>query len=262
MTIDLSFLSLLFLLSLIIPLGYFSKKLKLNILKNSLVSIFRMFFQLTLVGLYLQYIFDINNSIINFLYVILMILIAALSGTRTLNLKLKKSYHLIFSSMCIPVIFLVIFFNFFILRPDPILDAKYLIPITGMILGNSLKSTIMSLNNFFGIFKKSEDEYIYSIGLGATKIEALKPYIKSSILSVLKPAVADMATLGIVTLPGMMTGQILGGSSPTTAIKYQIAIMILIFSAKIYNSILVLFLSSYFFFDDYDLPLKNIFKNK
>jgi putative ABC transport system permease protein len=153
-------------------------------------------------------------------------------------------------------------FSILILKSKPIFDAKYFIPITGMILGNSLKSTIMSLNNFFNIFERSENEYIYSIGLGASRIEALKNYIKSSVSAVLKPAVADMATLGIVALPGMMTGQILGGSSPMKAVKYQIAIMILIFAAKIYNSVLLMYLSSYFFFDDYDMPITSIFKKR
>lgn len=262
MTVDLSFMSLLILLVLLTPLALISSKLELELIKPAGISIIRMFIQLNLVGIYLQYIFNLNNNFINFAYVLLMISVASFSALESLNLKLRKNYILIFSSLFVPVIFLVMIFSIFVLKPKPILDAKYFIPITGMILGNSLKSTIMSLNNFFNIFEKSKNEYIYSIGLGATRFEALKNYIKSSITAVLKPAIVDMATLGIVALPGMMTGQILGGSSPMKAVKYQIAIMILIFAAKIYNSFLLMYLSSRFFFDDYDMPINSIFKKK
>ena len=260
MTVDLSLTSLFILLIFLVPLAFISHKLELKLVKPTSISIIRMFIQLNLVGIYLQYIFNLNNNLINFAYVILMITVASFSAISSLNLKLRKSFLLVFSSLFIPAIFLILIFSIFILKPTPILDAKYFIPITGMILGNCLKSTIMSLNNFFNIFEKSENEYIYSIGLGATRFEALKVYIKSSITTVLKPAIADMATLGIVALPGMMTGQILGGSSPMKAVKYQIAIMILIFAAKIYNSFLLMYLSSHIFFDDYDMPKSSMFK--
>jgi putative ABC transport system permease protein len=116
------------------------------------------------------------------------------------------------------------------------------------------------MTSFLSIFKNRKKEYLYTLGLGASKLEALKPYMAESINLSLRPAIATMATLGIVKLPGMMTGQILAGNLPMIAIKYQIAVMILIFGAQMYNAFFILILASRFFFDDYMLPRENMLK--
>ena len=88
-----------------------------------------------------------------------------------------------------------------------ILEAKYTIAIGGMLLGNALSGNIIATGNFYERLKRDEDRYLYYLATGASKMEALFPYFRGSIVSALKPTVANMATMGIVFLPGMMTGQ-------------------------------------------------------
>ena len=87
---------------------------------------------------------------------------------------------------------------------------------------------------------KDENLYFYKLSLGATKFEALLPFAKQSFIAALNPTIATMATMGIVSLPGMMTGQILGGSVPLVAIKYQIAIMVAILASTVLSILLSL----------------------
>lgn len=260
MTVDISFLALLALSLILVPFIFISYHFKLNLLREAFISVFRMYIQLILVGVYLQYIFQINNTYINIVYIIIMICVATFSVINALSLKILKSFLIVFSPMLVLSLLLSTFFHFFIIRIDNIFDAKYFIPIIGMLLGNCLRANIICLNNFFQVFKDNEKEYLYTLALGATKLEALKPYMSSSLKVVLKPAFADIATLGIVTLPGMMTGQILGGASPMIAIKYQIAIMLMILAIKIYNSNICLLLCTKYFFDEYHIPNQSFFK--
>lgn len=257
--IDISYLYLFFILLTLTPLIYISKYYRLNIIKRSLFVIGRMFIQLSLVGIYLQYLFKLDNALVNFIYLIIMIIAASGSIVNNINIKYRYGLPVIFTALIIPTLLLLGFFNGFILNLDNIFNPKYLIPISGMLLGNSLSAIIIALNNFLNIFKDNEKTYLFHISLGANKFEALWPYIKGSLSNVISPVLASLATMGIVTLPGMMTGQILGGALPITAIKYQIAIMLLIFAIKVYASLISLILVGKFYFDDYSMPKKQIF---
>jgi len=259
MTKNITFLSILYLGVFIVLLLTILYKLRIKLVKKSILSIIRMFIQLSLVGIYLQYIFLWDNPFINIGYLFIMIFTATFSIGRSVEVKIRKIFPLLTVTVGGPLIIILIFFGHFLIGLDNPLEAKYLIPISGMLLGNTLNGNIITLNTFFKTFRSNEEEYLYSLGLGATKHEALRPYIKEGISSSIAPTIAYLATMGIVSLPGMMTGQILGGSLPLTAIKYQIAIMLAIFSCKFFSSFLTLYITSNVFFDDYHMLDKNIF---
>ena len=107
-----------------------------------------------------------------------------------------------------------------------------------MLLGNSLTGIIISINAFYRGIQDDESAYFQRLSLSASRKEALLPYYKNAIAASLNPTIASLETMGLVALPGMMTGQILGGSSPIVAIKYQIAIILAILIAR-YFSVLV-----------------------
>lgn len=256
---DITFISLSYMGIFILPILILFYKLKILLIKDTLTSIFRMFVQLTLVGIYLQYIFRWNNPIINLIYLFIMIMFSAFSTGKSVDLKLSRIFPIIILTTGVPLLIVLIFFNSVLIGLTNPFEATYLIPISGMLLGNSLKGNIITLNTFFKTFRGNEDEYLYSLGMGARKYEALLPYIKEALFSSIAPAIAAMATLGIVSLPGMMTGQILGGSLPLTAIKYQIAVMLAIFSTTVSANFLGLLGVTKLFFNEYHLLDKSIF---
>jgi putative ABC transport system permease protein len=96
--------------------------------------------------------------------------------------------------------------------------------------------------------------------LGATRREAVRPYFRNAVKAALNPTIAGMATMGLVSLPGMMTGQILGGSEPWIAVKYQIAIMICIFSSSTLACIMNLKLGLKIAFNAFDVLREEVIK--
>lgn len=257
---NISWLSLILSLSLLIIPIILSKMYSLGIIKETFISIFRMFIQLFLVGLFLEIIFDKNNPFLTLLWLILMIGVATSSIIYKSKLKLKLFFVPIFLSIIINLGVMLIFFNVIIIETNNFFEAKYVISIGGMLLGNFLKGNIIGINNFYNAIKEKENEYLFSLGLGANQNEALKPFMRNSLKASIDPTLVTVATIGLVALPGMMTGQILGGVSPILAIKYQIAIMLLIYITRIVGVYLLLKFTINISFDKYGVLKKNIWE--
>lgn len=257
---DLSLFSMLMcVVLLLVPFVVFTY-FKVDLSKKLLVSTLRMAIQLLLIGVFLEYLFRLNNWLVNLLWLLLMLTVATFSVIN--NSKLKRSFFVrpVLLAFVLSNLFVVLYFNFFIIRLNDIFDAKYIIAIGGMILGNSLRSNVVGLGDFYQVLKKDESLYLYRLSLGATKYEAILPFAKKSFYAALAPTVATMATMGIVSLPGMMTGQILGGSVPLVAIKYQIAIMVAILAATVLSILLSIVFAARSSFDKYGVLKKEVVK--
>jgi putative ABC transport system permease protein len=244
---------------LLVPL-VLSLVFKLQIIRSMFMAIIRMAIQLFLMALFLKYLFQWNNPWINIAWLIVMVIVATFSVVKSSNLNWRFFLLPVFLSLLISVFCVILFFNSTILRLPFVLDAKYFIVIGGMLLGNSLRGNIIGMSTFFKDLKRNEERYLYHLSLGASKREATMPYLRNSLTSALKPTIASMATIGIVFIPGMMTGQILGGSTPMTAIKYQIAIMVAIFVILSIAMTLTLMLTLKMSFNEYGILNKGIMK--
>ena len=97
---------------------------------------------------------------------------------------------------------------------------------------------------------REKNSYYYLLGNGATTDEATAPFVKQALIRAFSPAIANMAVMGLVALPGTMIGQILGGSTPDVAIKYQMMIIVITISASMISLMLTLNLSKRITFDD------------
>lgn len=213
---------------LIIPLGisYFHQ---LELGKEMLIAIFRMGVQLSLVGIYLNYLFEHDNILVNTLWLLIMIVIGASSVLSKANLPLFPLFSSIATGLLLAMIPMIILLCAVVVRPSPLFSAQYMIPLAGMLLGNSLSGNIVALQNLFSAYQQRRSEYEAALSLGASPQYASRPFVRSAMKKSMAPLLASMATIGLVTLPGMMTGQILGGASPLIAVKYQLMIMIAIF---------------------------------
>lgn len=234
---------------------------KLGIIKNLLVSTLRMAVQLLLIGFFLEYLFRFNHWAVNIGWLISMITVAMFSVLKNSHLRVSHFAYPVLVSFIISNFFVVVYFNSFIVKLDFVFDAKYLIAIGGMVLGNTLRSNVVGLGDFYKSLHRDEALYFYRLSLGATKFEALMPFAKKSFLAALNPTIATMATMGIVSLPGMMTGQILGGSVPLVAIKYQIAVMIAVLASTVLSISLSLISTVYVSFNKNGMLKKDLMKN-
>jgi putative ABC transport system permease protein len=259
---DLSILSLVSLAVFLIPVFFINRRLGLGINRTMVTSVVRMCVQLSFVGLYLEFLFRFNSPVLNTVYLLIMISIACQSIVRSSRLRVKKLFIPVFLSLAIPFVMVLFFFNAVVVRIDNLFEAKYLIPIGGMLLGNCLRSIIVGLNGFYSGIRKDEKVYLYSLSLLGSRIQALMPYFRENFLAAVTPTLASMATIGLVALPGMMTGQILGGSIPMVAIKYQIAIMFSIFYTEYFSTILSVLFSLKVGFNSLDVLNRDIFTSK
>lgn len=260
MTVDLSLTALLSMYALmLLPLAILFH-LRIGVVRDVLIGLFRMTVQLVLVGLYLKYVFQLNNPFVSLLWVAIMLVVANLSILGKAGLKRGPFFWRSLAGMAGSTLFASGWFILVAIRPEPLYDARYMVPIVGMILGNCLRSNVLSLERFYSGIRKNENEFTTYLMLGATLREATLPYLRDAVKAAVNPSIATMATMGIVSLPGMMTGQILGGAPPSTAIKYQIGIMVCIFTAMVAAAFVNILLSLPVAFDDHQRLRQDIFQ--
>ncbi len=260
-TVDLSIYALCWaLLLLVLPIS-FSFFFGLHLIRRLLYAVARMSIQLVLIGLFLNYLFVWNNPWINMAWFLFMIVVAVFSVIKSSELCFSKLFVPTLLSFSAATLMVVFYLNSMVISLTDIFDARYLIVVGGMLLGNSLRGNILGISTFYTRIKNDRERYLLCLSFGATRYEALIPYLRESIQLALKPTLAAMITMGIVSLPGMMTGVILGGASPGVAIKYQIMILIAIIVSTMTSVIFTLLLTMHLCFDRYGLLTKNLFRN-
>jgi len=234
--------------------------LRVPLLKDTTVAVLRMTFQLLFVGFYLQVIFQLNSPWLNALWLLAMIVVADISILRSCRLRLSRFGPPLFYALLLGTFPPLLLILVPILQRPHILDAQYAIPLGGMILGNCLRADIMGIRDFYESIRKGERTFLLSLAQGASLAEATRPYFRDACHAALAPTVATMATIGLVSLPGMMTGVILGGANPMSAIKYQILIMLAIFGGTAVTVVLAIRLTMRVSFSTYGLLDRDIFR--
>jgi putative ABC transport system permease protein len=219
-----------------------------------------MIVQLLLVALYLEWIFDLNNAWINLLWVTVMIFVGIFTTIKRVQLRWRTFIFPFFIAGISSVVIIDTFFLGYVIKLDYIFDARYFIPITGMILGNSINHNVVGLTTYFRAMAEHSELYYFLLTNTDSEKLALRPYITNAIRQGLNPLIATMSVIGLISLPGMMTGQILGGSSPVIAIKYQVMIMLAIFVGCTINLVLSILISNVFVFDGYGRFRENAVK--
>lgn len=250
-TIDISYLSLgIGLLLLLIPLFYIWK-FKTGLLRATVIGTARMIVQLFFIGIYLNYLFLWDNPWINFLWVIVMIFVASQTALARTQLKRKILLLPISAGFLCSVVCVGLYFIGIVLRVENVFSARYFIPIFGILMGNMLSSNVIALNTYYSGLKREQQLYRYLLGNGATRAEAQAPFIRQAIIKSFSPLIANISVMGLVAFPGTMIGQILGGSSPNVAIKYQMMIMVITFTASMLSLMITISLASRKSFDAY-----------
>ena len=233
---------------------------RVRMMRPLLVAMARMSLQLGLVGFYLTALFDLNDPLVNVAWVLVMCAAANYSLLRGSGLSLDL-FFATFPALLLAIGAVLAYLMALVLTPDPVLDARYVIPVAGMLLGNSMNRSIITLERFYSSIREDETGFAAMISVGATPREAMRPYLTTAYRAGLAPTLANTANIGLVFLPGMMTGQILGGSSPIVAIEYQIVIILGIFVATEIASVLAIVLSTFKGFDDLGFLRSEIFKD-
>ena len=219
--------------------------------KEVLISSIRMTLQLVLVGYVLVYLFESMNPFLTLLVLLVMESFAIYNIIQRSKSPLSKELkNIVALSMVLGTLTSLLFFLFVVIQISPWYDPQYFIPIAGMLIGNSMTGISLGVNRLLDGMKDQKTLVESALMLGATPKEAAKEVVDSAFDSAILPTINAMVGMGIVFLPGMMTGQILSGVSPVTAIAYQIAIMLGIVGSVSLTVILFVQLGYKSFFND------------
>jgi len=210
-----------------------SLALGLQVHRQLLWSAFRMVVQLLLVGYVLRAVFAASSVPATLGIVALMILAAAREVAVRPRQRLVKGGNFRIGALVVTVssIVTVALALTTAIRPVPWHDPRYAIPLMGIVLGSVLNSASLGLDSFFEDVRVRRAAIEARLALGATARQALAETVRASIRRGMIPLVNQMSAAGIITLPGIMTGQLLAGMDPLEAAKYQILLLFLLSGA-------------------------------
>ncbi|WP_378951336.1 ABC transporter permease [Pelosinus sp. sgz500959] len=243
-------LSLALTFSLVLIALFLSYKEKLGLEKDMLIGSARAVIQLTVIGFILKFVFNLDNILFTTLILLVMVYnastVARKRGTSIEN-SLLISFVSILSGLVITLGSLLAF-GAITYQPSQV------IPISGMVVGNSMVAISLLFKSLLTNFQTKKDEVEVKLCLGAPAKEASINLIRDSIKTAMLPTFDSMKTLGIVQLPGMMTGLILAGVAPESAIKYQIMVAFMLAGAVTISS----FVASYWAYRSFFTTLSQL----
>jgi putative ABC transport system permease protein len=213
--------------------GLLSLWLSLGIERQLIIATVRMVIQLSAIGAVLTLLFSVASLPWTLAMALVMVLFAGreVSARQKRPLKGWWGYGLGTATMTLAAATLTLVALLGSLQPEPWFDPRYAIPLFGMILGNAMTGISLGLDSLTTAAVRERAAIEAHLCLGATRIEALRPAMQEAMRRGFMPMINAMAAAGIVSLPGMMTGQILAGIAPGEAVRYQLLIMFLIAGA-------------------------------
>ncbi len=238
--------SLLISSSLVLVALMFSYFQKLKLEKEIVISVIRAVIQLFLVGYLLDYIFGMENPMFTTLLVLVMIFNASVNAAKR-GKGIRNGVLISFISIAfgaITTLSILVFSGAIKYEPNQI------IPVSGMIISNAMVALGLCYRQLISNFKNKREEVETKLSLGADILPSSIEIIKDSIKTGMIPTIDSAKTLGIVSLPGMMTGLILAGTSPVEAIKYQIMVTFMLLSTTSIASFIACYLSYRGFFNE------------
>jgi putative ABC transport system permease protein len=199
----------------------------------------RTILQLLAVGYVLAVVFALDNPFAVLGILLVMLAIATITARNRIGKKIPRLLLVLLGSLFFSTALTLSYTNLLIVQPDTWYAPQYLIPLAGIILGNAMNGAAIAGERLVSTINSSRLEIETHLSLGATPQQAVAGYRKDAIRAGLIPTLNQMMVVGVVTLPGIITGQLLSGVDPLNAASYQILIMFLLAFANLLTTILV-----------------------
>jgi putative ABC transport system permease protein len=213
-----------------------SRRERLGLERSLLVGAARTFLQLAAVGYVLGWVFAARA----WYWTLLMLAVMAAAAVHAAAARQERRLPGLAATMALSIaggscLVLAIVIGLAI-RPEPWYDPQYVIPLAGMILGNSLTGAALAVERFAAEVRARRLQVEAALSLGATGRQAADSAIRAAVRAALVPTINAMMVVGLVQLPGMMTGQILAGAPPAQAVRYQMVVMYMLTAAAALTS--------------------------
>jgi putative ABC transport system permease protein len=239
---------------LVAALAALSLPLKLNLARPITVAALRMVIQLGLVALVLELLFAVRALWAIGAWALFMLLVAAREVMARQHRRFRgaKGFGIGLSSMFVSSFTVTVLALVVVIGPDPWYTPQYAIPLLGMLLGNTMNGIAVGLDRLTQNAWEQRAVIEQRLMLGQRAATAIEDIRRNATRSGMIPIINSMAAAGIVSLPGMMTGQILAGVAPMEAVKYQILVMFLITAGTGFGTVLAIWAGARSLFDERD----------
>lgn len=226
-----SYLGLVIAAALVMIPALIAFVLRLGLLSRLAIASLRTVVQLALIGLVLTWVFAHRQWYWAAALVASMVINAGIAAVR----RTERRFPGIWLSGLVAVTVSSVLTTFVVVEvvigTPGWFEARYVIPLLGMVLGNALTGVSLCLDRLMADFAEKRDQIEGWLALGATRWEAARPHVRAAIGTGMIPMLNAMSVVGLVSLPGMMTGQIIAGAPPMQAVKYQIVVMFMLAAA-------------------------------
>ena len=197
----------------------------LGLVKDLIIGAVRTVVQLVLVGYVLVYVFALDRWYVTLAVLTIMLIVAVYAAVGRQKKASPALKWITGAAMLLGSSLTLLYVTTLVVRVHPWHDPRYLIPLFGMIVGSSMNGASLAIERLAGEMEARAGEIEAYLALGANYRQASGQPVRQALRASLIPTVNGLMVVGIVTLPGMMTGQILAGASPLTAVRYQIVVV-------------------------------------
>ena len=222
---------------LVVAAGLVSLGLGLGLERRLAIASVRTVVQLLLIGYVLRYIFQAESGWPIAAMLCVMFLAASHASVQRVSRSFRGDLTLTFFTLVVVGLATTYCVTGMVISVEPWYRPQYLIPLLGMVLGNSLTGISLCLDSLLESLSEGREVVEMELAHGATRWEAAQAPIRRAVQKSMIPTLNAMTVVGIVSLPGMMTGQILAGADPLEAVKYQIVVMFMLAAATSVGSV-------------------------
>lgn len=245
--IELNFLDLAIAVGLMVTAIGLSIWQKIGLELNLAFATVRTILQLLVLGYILDFILALNNPLAVLAILAIMLTLVAIVTRNRITKKIPQVLPLVWGSMFLSTAFTLIYTNFLIIQPERLFQPQYVIPLAGIVLGNAMNAAAIAGERLVSTINASHTEIETHLSLGATPQQAIKQYKKDSIRAGLIPTINQMMIIGMVTIPGFMSGLIISGvnydkipfPAASEAASYQILLMFMVAFSNLLTTILL-----------------------
>ena len=228
--------------TLVVVAGAISLALGLGLEKRLAIAATRTVVQLLLVGYVLVFVFDADAPWLVLAALLVMTIAAGRAAVQRSSRTFRGVHVQTFITLLVTGAFTIIVVTQAVIGIEPWYEPQYIIPLLGMVLGNSLTGIARCLDHLLETLDDRRDRIEMELCLGATSWEASRDSLRDAVRRGMIPIINAMSVVGIVSLPGMMTGQILAGADPLDAVAYQIVVMFMLAASTAVGSMLTAWL--------------------
>lgn len=245
-------LRLLAALSLILLAALLSRLQKLALERDLAIGSLRAAIQLIAIGYALVFVFQHDSPLLVAPVLTVMLAVAAWTASQRVESGpgAKRLFPLALASIGVSSLVAIVPVLAFIIEVKPFLAARYYIPIGGMMLASSMNVVAMVFERILNSVRQQTALIEQALALGAFPSQAIAPMRSQALRAAMIPTINGLLTVGLVQLPGMMTGQILSGTSPIQAVRYQLVIMYQLVAVASVSGALAAFLLQGVLFDN------------